>query len=99
MSFDNIPLLGSRWARKEPFDPSKGKYNAYTVTCITYPRSDGSGGNVVYKGDNGRFWEMPLSDWPRNLKPETDESIELPPLRGMTLWEVLEEYYGFSWAI
>lgn len=64
-------ILNSRW--KQPnYDPSKGPYNGYTVISITninhitvkHPPQ------VLYQGDNGTVWSMPLTDWPGNLVPE-----------------------------
>lgn len=66
-------LSGSRWMRNTPFDPSMGDYNGYTILGITntaniHPRHPPQ---VVYRGDNGHLWSLPLNEWPGNLVPET----------------------------
>ena len=68
----NVPEIGSRWARRAKHDPSKGAYNGYTVLFITNTAnvSDKHPPQVVYQGDNGFKWSLPLTDWPGSLVPE-----------------------------
>ena len=66
-----LPEKGTRWIRSD-YNKSKDKYNGYTVLCITnianvtikHPPQ------VIYKGDNGHMWSLPLSKWPGRLIPE-----------------------------
>lgn len=66
-----LPTAGSRFCRPG-FDPAKGTYNGYTVlfTTNTEHLSDKHPPQVVYRGDNGKLWSLPLSDWPGSLVPE-----------------------------
>ena len=61
-------LRYTRWCRKD-YDPNKGNYNGYTVVTITNT-ANRHPEQVVYKGDNGNIWSIPLADWPGNLIPE-----------------------------
>ena len=75
------PDLGSRWVRNQQHDPSKGPLNHYTVLFITnqdnlsckHPMQ------VVYRGDNGKLWSLPLEQWPGNLR-EVIEILQHPYL-------------------
>ena len=71
---DNEPKVGSRWCRPG-YDPSKGPYNGYTVLFVTNlsHRSEKHPPQVVYEGDNGRVWSLPLDKWPGRLVPEKGE--------------------------
>jgi len=62
---------GSRW-RRPGYSKDKGPYNGYTVLFVTNTKnlSDFHPPQVVYRGDNGGNWSMPLSDWPGKLIPE-----------------------------
>ena len=62
---------GSRWGR-EGYDPFKGDYNGYTVLYVTNTAHvhENHPEQVVYRGDNGKIWSMPLSEWPGNLVQE-----------------------------
>ena len=65
------PEVGSRWGRTD-YDKTQGDYNGYTVLFLTnmehqHPNHPQQ---VVYQGDNGHHWSVPLVDWPRNLVPE-----------------------------
>jgi hypothetical protein len=67
------PKIGSRWVRSNNiFSPGVGDYNAYTVFIIT--NTENSHVNhppqVIYQGDNGNWWSLPLEQWPGNLKKE-----------------------------
>ena len=64
-------LLGSRWRRAD-YDFDKSNYNGYTVIVITNTahKHPAHPEQVIYKGDNGNIWSMPLTDWPGNLIPE-----------------------------
>lgn len=65
------PKIGSRWCRPN-YDPSKGPYNGYTVFVVTntsHPHENHPP-QVVYKGDNGKWWSLPLEKWPGNLVEE-----------------------------
>lgn len=62
------PLAQSRWVRSD-HDIFRGEFNAYTVLFITnaghpHPRHQAQ---VVYQGDNGNLWSLPVSEWPGNL--------------------------------
>jgi hypothetical protein len=61
-------LLGTRWTRPD-YDPTKGVYNGYTVRFVTNLgyRSIKHPSQVVYQGDNGLMWSLPLEKWPGNL--------------------------------
>lgn len=66
------PCVGSRWMRNTPHDPNLGPYNGYTILFITniaYPHQSHPP-QVVYLGDNGLHWSLPLRRWPGNLVPE-----------------------------
>lgn len=68
-----MPEIGSRWVRGDnKFDPEHGEYNGYTVMAITNTEHvhPSHPPQVVYKGDNGRIWSLPLERWPGNLVPE-----------------------------
>jgi len=62
-------LVGTNWCRNEPYDPAKGPYNTYTVLFVTNTDNihKKHACQVVYYGDNGRHWSLPLSKWPGNL--------------------------------
>lgn len=72
------PEKGSRWARKG-YNSTLGKYNAYTVLFITNGTHEHSRHpkQVVYIGDNGNEWSLPLNEWPGNLIPETVNNSNL----------------------
>lgn len=72
----DCPERGSRWTRAD-YDPEKGPYNGYTVLFITntaHP-SEAHPQQVVYKGDNGHYWSLPLDTWPGNLIPEMSVAV------------------------
>lgn len=95
------PLMCTRWCRGDnKFDPSHGDYNGYTVKGVTnlaHKHKDHEP-HVVYEGDNGNLWSLPLSRWPGNLKPENGGRIcaicdggpgnECSCSCGMQKWEV-----------
>lgn len=64
--------IGSRWMRNTPYDPSKGGYNGYTVFAVTNTANlhPNHPPQVIYQGDNGHLWSLPLAEWPGNLVPE-----------------------------
>lgn len=66
------PDAGSRWMRAAPHDSARGPYNGYTVSFVTNTAhaSPRHPPQVVYVGDNGYVWSLPLSEWPGNLIPE-----------------------------
>lgn len=93
------PIMGSRWMRKEPYDPTKGPFNTYVVVCITnqaHP-SPNHPPQVLYVGDNGNSWSLPLDQWPGNLVPydirvENEYEIqEAQRILGVTTGEPLVE--------
>ena len=64
-------LLKTRWMRPG-YRRELGTFNGYIVIAVTniahdHPRHPPQ---VVYKGDNGHIWSMPLSQWPGKLVPE-----------------------------
>lgn len=65
------PAIGSRFCRPD-YTPAEGPYNAYTVLFVTNTShvSDRHPPQVVYQGDNGRVWSLPLAEWPGRLVPE-----------------------------
>ena len=65
------PEISSRWTRPN-YDPKMGLYNGYTVLFITNGAhvSERHPQQVVYEGDNGFVWSLPLSDWPGSLIEE-----------------------------
>jgi len=76
-----LPKLKSRWHRGDNgFDPLSEKYNGYTVVCITNIANphEKHEPQVVYRGDNGKVWSLPVSRWPGNLVPENDEFYFTP---------------------
>jgi hypothetical protein len=66
-----MTITGTRWTRPN-YDPEKGPYNGYTVLFATNTAhtSDRHPPQVVYQGDNGCVWSLPLADWPGSLIPE-----------------------------
>ena len=68
------PEAGSRWVRPD-YDPALGEYNGYTVlgTTNTAHRSDKHPAQVVYRGDNGNLWSLPLASWPGSLTRERSQ--------------------------
>lgn len=71
---ENSPLIGSRWVRED-----MGRhvvYNGYTIlaTTNTKHKHPNHPEQVVYKGDNGHLWSLPLNDWPGSLIPELDDN-------------------------
>jgi len=71
-----LPTIGSRWMRNTPHDPNIGPYNGYMILFITniaHPHP-AHPPQVVYIGDNGLHWSIPLRRWPGKLVPETKES-------------------------
>ena len=64
-------LIGTRWTRPG-YDPTLGPYNGYTILFVTNTShlSDNHPPQVVYQGDNGKYWSLPLVDWPGKLIPE-----------------------------
>jgi len=74
------PAIQSRWMRGTPHDPSMEEYNAYTVigvtnTANTHPMHPPQ---VVYQGDNGHLWSLPLAKWPGKLVPEVRSDDDRP---------------------
>jgi len=69
------PQLGSRWTRPG-YDPALGVYNGYTVLFITNTahKHPNHPPQVIYQGDNGKVWSLPLVEWPGKLIPEEEES-------------------------
>ena len=67
----NKPEISSRWVRPD-YKPSVGPYNGYTILFITNGAhiSEHHPQQVVYEGDNGFIWSLPLSRWPGNLIEE-----------------------------
>jgi hypothetical protein len=67
----DAPPVGSRWQRTAPHDPTKGPFVGYTVMGITNTENQNAKHppQVVYRGDNGKLWSLPLAEWPGNLKP------------------------------
>jgi len=67
------PPINSRWMRPG-YDAYKGRYNGYRVMYVTniahlhanHPPQ------VVYTGDNGHMWSLPLSEWPGKLVVEVE---------------------------
>jgi len=73
---EEYPNVGSRWMRNTPHDPNIGPYNGYMILFITniaHPHP-AHPPQVVYIGDNGLHWSIPLRRWPGKLVPETKES-------------------------
>lgn len=69
----NAPEHGSRWVRKDNvFNPDSGGYNGYFVLYVTNTEHIHTSHppQVVYEGDNGHIWSLPLSEWPGNLEKE-----------------------------
>ena len=66
------PTAGSRWCRNTALDETKGSYIGYTVLFITNEAhfSESHPAQVVYEGDNGHHWSLPLADWPGSLVKE-----------------------------
>ncbi len=64
-------MIGSRWKRPD-HKPELEKYNGYTVIAITNTKNKHPDhpSQVIYEGDNGYVWSLPLSQWPGNLIPE-----------------------------
>jgi hypothetical protein len=69
------PKPGDRYMRADPFDPTAGDYNGYTVLFVTNIAHvhDRHPPQVVYQGDNGRYWSLPLEVWPGRLKQESPQ--------------------------
>jgi len=59
--------MNTRWKRQ---DCKSG--HGYTVVGITNlaHQSDKHPPQVVYQGDNGNLWSMPLANWPGSLVPQ-----------------------------
>lgn len=74
----SAPRIGSRWQRPN-YDESKGPYNGYTVLFITNLAhlSIDHPAQVVYEGDNGHQWSLPLERWPGNLVPELTKNEKM----------------------
>ncbi|MDC8457793.1 hypothetical protein JJO78_20185 [Marinobacter sp. DS40M6] len=75
----DYPTKGSRWCRADnTFDPSKGEYNGYTVEGVTNTEHlhENHEPQVVYRGDNGFLWSLPITRWPGNLQPEQENTNE-----------------------
>lgn len=73
------PKISTRWVRKDNnYSPDFGVYNAYTVILVTNTEhlNINHEPQVVYKGDNGKVWSLPVGEWPGNLREETKEEIE-----------------------
>jgi len=64
--------IGSRWKRSGQFDPKMGDYNGYTVLFVTNMENPhlNHPPQVVYQGDNGKYWSLPLDRWPGSLIAE-----------------------------
>jgi hypothetical protein len=71
-------LVGTRWCRGG-FDASKGVYNGYEVIFVTNTAHEHANhpAQVVYNGDNGKIWSLPLNKWPGRLMPEPKETIKM----------------------
>jgi len=67
------PKAKTRWCRPD-YDPKVGKYNGYTVLYITNlaHKTDKHPPQVVYQGDNGHYWSLPLTQWPGALIAEEE---------------------------
>jgi len=67
----DTPAIGSRWVRKVP-QTLGDSHHGYEVTAITNIAHSHPGHppQVVYRGDNGHWWSLPLAEWPGSLKPE-----------------------------
>ena len=67
-------LSGTRWNRPD-YVKALGPYNGYEVVAVTnvFHQHNDHPPQVVYKGDNGRWWSLPLASWPGRLQPEIDE--------------------------
>jgi|AntDeeMinimDraft_4_1070355.scaffolds.fasta_scaffold44224_2 hypothetical protein len=66
------PELQSRWCRKDGANPSGDQHHGYTVVAVTntaHPH-ERHPPQVIYQGDNGHYWSLPLTEWPGNLVPE-----------------------------
>lgn len=70
-SLDSIPsekpevTVGSRWLHRNGIPYEVVMFtNEHTEYPDKYPVT------VVYRGDNGKTWSRPLSDWHRSMKPE-----------------------------
>lgn len=79
-----LPSPGSQWAHTNG--------NRYTVLCIAnefterpeqYPQT------VVYRGENGRIWSRPVSEWGRSMTPV--ESGAKVPLLSETELQALSQ--------
>lgn len=73
------PKISTRWVVKDNnYSPDFGVYNAYTVIAVTNTErlNINNEPQVVYKGDNGTVWSLPVGEWPGNLREETNEEIE-----------------------
>jgi hypothetical protein len=70
-TLEGAPVVGSRWRRSKPWDSSR-PYVAYTVLAVTntHHMIPAHPPTVVYRGDNGKVWSLPLFLWPGNLVPE-----------------------------
>lgn len=69
---DKTPAIGSRWMRSTKYDPTKGPYNGYSVLFVTNTANlhPDHKPDVVYQGDKGHVWSLPLYKWPGSLVPE-----------------------------
>jgi hypothetical protein len=93
----NRPLIGTRWVHTN-------NHHAYTILLLTNEHSENDNYQiqVVYKGDNGKIWSKPLSDWHRSMTLENSSlSFEKQYLgdfqvteREIKLHEKLEDYYS-----
>ena len=65
------PKTGSKWLRADHDPASYPCANAYTVLFVTNiaNKSIKHPPQVVYEGDNGHKWSLPLKQWPGKLKP------------------------------
>jgi hypothetical protein len=72
----SIPAIFSYWRRSEPHDPDKGVFNGYMVLFITNLTHEHHSHppQVVYRGDNGHVWSLPLDKWPGNLVPDEEQT-------------------------
>lgn len=65
-----------RWRRKDAVDAKDNAYQGYTVLFVTNTAHlhERHPPQVVYRGDNGHMWSLPLDKWPGNLIPEDNDS-------------------------
>jgi len=62
-----VPKAGSRWARRDAV--STHGYTVWGVTNTEHPH-ERHPAQVVYQGDNGSTWSLPLAEWPGNLQEQ-----------------------------